>query len=167
MLIFGYTEDALSLQVALIDRLHRSKALINTSQKVLPPLIERPLILQPVPILFNAAYLLAVVVRNWVGAGTARRVDPMLLYPPIKVLLLLLHTPLISNPSHSPPRPLKSNPKTPTPQPPHDKKKKKKKKNQNKNSPPQSAPPPSYAPSQTRRCPKTARATSPRPRCPR
>lgn len=58
------SEDALSLQVSIIYHFHRSKQPINTSQEVLPPFIERPLILHPIPILLHAPNLLTVVIRH-------------------------------------------------------------------------------------------------------
>jgi len=62
------------------------------SQKRLPLLVVRPLILEPLPILLNAPNLLAIVVRHRIRKALKRRVDTVLLDVLQELLLLLFPT---------------------------------------------------------------------------
>ena len=88
----GNTEDASSLQASIIGHVHPLQTLINTSQKVLPPFIERPLILHPIPVFLHAPDLLSVVIRYRIRRRPSRRIDPVLLDPLVEVYLFLHHT---------------------------------------------------------------------------
>ena len=59
------------------------------SQKVLPPLVEGSLILQPIPVPLHAANLLAVVVWHRIRGRASGRINPVLLYPPVEIHFFL------------------------------------------------------------------------------